>query len=340
MDLVIFSVGHTYGKTFFKHRPFWFSSAGLMDRPRGKPGLAERQDEYRRAAASAAWASEKRSAAPGHAAVATAVDATLFAAVGLSGILRRRPRAGVHWPRAGTRALCWLVIGLQTAKAVRMYGSWERGPQLVYEAASVANGMLCTYKGLALTGRADGVRRVLRAAGHAFTRCSRRRPRELLRRGAALSAWLRAFAALGACTVGLWVAVDWLDSPDDPSAVSRASRAAWSTSQTVSLLGFAYCGLTFDLCLATACFALGAQFRTVSASCETAGRRPTPAAASSAGSCSAGLRRSCTSDRRARRRTLPNDPRPRCPGLCFRDESSPGRALVRFRPRYRRLVRM
>lgn len=246
-----------------------------QQRPRREAtGLADGPDEHRRRHVTFAPSSEPD-------ARSTAVDTALFAAMGLSAILR--PAKGpVHWPRTAVRALCWLVVGLQAAQAVRLFRSLDRGPQLVYETAIVVNGLLSVYMGLVLTGRVDGVREALRAADHGFTRSSRRRPAELRRFGAALSTWLRVLVPLAFGTVGLWVTIEWFAVPAGPSDVTRFVRAAWSTSQTVSLPAFVYIGLTFDICLVTTCFALDAQFRIVSASCETVGHNRPPVSAAPA----------------------------------------------------------
>lgn len=253
-------------------------------------GLADRQDEYRRRRVTFASDAKNRAVAP---APAPAAYTSLFAAVGLSGVLRPAAAGSTrHGPRAALRALCWLMIGLQTAQAVRTLRARDRGPELlVIDATSVTNGLLCAYKGLVLTGHADSVRKVLRVAGPRFTRSSRRRPREMLRCAAQLSAWLYAFAALAVPTVGLWVAVEWYAVAADPSssdAANRAVRYAWAASQSISLSGFAYSATLFDFCMGAACFGLDAQFRTVSASCETVGHPPAAATVAAASSSSTG----------------------------------------------------
>lgn len=214
-------------------------------------------------------------------AAGTAVDTALFETIGLSKILR--PPAGAsaaHRLSATARLICWLAVGPQVVQTVLLFRSRDRGMQLVYEAVVVVNVLLSTYKGVVVMAHADDLRDVLRVADHGFTRCSRRRPSEMRRTGAALSAWLRTFFGLAYGSLILWSVALWLGGTAGPPGAARAAWVAWSAVYTVSLFVALYCVTVYDCCLITACLALDAQFRTASASCATVGhRRPTPAAA-------------------------------------------------------------
>lgn len=228
----------------------------------------------------------------------TAADLTLFKAIGLhhmleSGTAGRRFRAAYVW---FTR----LVVAVQLLQVAGLYASANDLRRFASMAVLAFNGLMCAFKGLVLANNADRLREVLDVARYRYTACGHRRPADMQRTGATVSALLRTFATVSYCTLAVWVVTPLLADVAYVQIVHRDGTAAayratidntwlpgmsetvynwppvWAAIyavEVIMLTANVFNWMMFDCYLLTVCFVLNAQFRTLAVGYATIGRQ-------------------------------------------------------------------
>jgi len=191
-----------------------------------------------------------------------ALDLDLFKRIGLYQLLWPSAEGGGgRRYRTAILSVLRLTFGLQLVQTVRLYWALDDVQQFLFLASVLITGLMCVFKGYVMVTAADRLRRVLDAAGRAYTRSGRRDPSELRRCRRRLSVWLRAFVALSYGTLAFWNAAPWYARSDRSPAVWTLVYLTESFVLTVNV----FCWLLFDCYFVTVVFALRAQFLTVAA---------------------------------------------------------------------------
>lgn len=234
----------------------------------------------------------------------TVVDIKLFKVIGLYQLLC--PAYGLSGDRYRMVLLTVLRIAfaLQVTQLFGLYYALNDLQRFTNMAVLVVCGMLCLFKGYVLITEAGRIWAVLDAARFGFmsSRRGRRRQQSALHRcRATLSVLLRTFVTFSYVTLAIWLAVPYLMdayvSIADPHGIVDRYRLninnlwvpvsgsvynalpVWTMFYMIEaflIIVNVFCWTTFDCFMITVCFALNAQFRTVSAGYQTLGRLRSP----------------------------------------------------------------
>lgn len=229
----------------------------------------------------------------------TVMDTKLFGIIGLRRLLCRTEDGGYdERTRKRCLMLVWLIIGYYSAQFAWLYDAVHDVPYDMYTIMMLTYSITCAIKGHALVRHAIRLGSVMDACRFSFTTCGARRPAALRRCRDTVSRLLRVFVVLMAATFSTW-AVTPLVWPTQVSVALKDGTVAHYRSTVFSmwfplpqhahnsLYGwvvlyaievFSYVSIMttftlFDCYLITIIFGLDAQFRNVSASCQTLGRR-------------------------------------------------------------------
>jgi len=231
----------------------------------------------------------------------TVVDGTLFKAIGLHQLLWR-PATVSGCSFYQTYRIClltamWLSTGLMFTQAMRVYLTLGDMQTFLLTVVSVAVMSDTMFKGHVMVTRAVELGGVLDVAQYWYTAGGRADPSELRRCRTTLSVWLRVFVAYNTVSFIVWTATPWFIDDTVPFAkldgtVGRFRQTVLNWWYPVSETAFnwtpvwtaicaletavcslnVFCWTLFQCYTVTACEALSAQFRTVTAAYETLGR--------------------------------------------------------------------
>lgn len=228
----------------------------------------------------------------------TAVDTELFRVMGLYRLLCRAEDGGVgpRTRRAFVSLVCLTVGYFTTQIALLRSTDIQRA---MYTFVMMAYGTACVSKTYALMRHGVRLGAAMEAARFSFTASAVRRPATMRRYRDVLSWLLRRLNAFYVVTSVLWVMAPvalpayetvaradgtaaryrctlyclWFPLPERVHNSAPVWTAFWlaeAVAYSVSATGM----ILFDTYLLTTCCAMNGQFRTVSAGCETIGRRP------------------------------------------------------------------
>lgn len=227
----------------------------------------------------------------------TMVDVKLFKAIGLYQLLEPVERSGFSQRfRTAYLTVLWVTTGLLIMQSVRLYLTLGNLQTFVYSAMLITVGLNCIIKGYVMVTNANRLRSVLDVALYGFTLCGCRDQVEFNRYRDFLFTRLRVYAIFNFVTLIIWLSVpffinEYMSFTKMDGTVGHYRQTilnfwipvsentynwipVWTliyTIESVISSMYIFSFILFDCYLITACMALSAQFRTLSAAYETLG---------------------------------------------------------------------